>query len=418
MPHAYPSDLAAFVHARLGDPPADHPTLASLFSAAYQASLLREEDRPLTFRLLLAPPPGPEGERDQHVRLELDVPRPLDEQEIRRLAPAARMRRAMLGVGVGPEGALRIWGVVETGALWLDAIRGARVRGAPLPPELSVAVTGPGRLLVSRGGTTIAKLAGGRLTGASPDVFDSQWLPAACADPRRELFAAHASRRAKGAPEPDAELVRRLDQQLVRRIIASVRTAHHGGTLVLLPHEQAESTAAAGRPIALKYRFTSQEPRRRYRSLQLRLLDALARDATARGRPVTWNAYTASDDAEVLAIDGELLELAHTIANLADVDGVVLVSTRFEVMGFGGEIIGDLGDVPLVQRALDLEGDATEPEPADGVGTRHRSLYRLVATMPDALGIVVSQDGGVRLVANRRGAVTYWDQLGTGPLEI
>ena len=38
--------------------------------------------------------------------------------------------------------------------------------------------------------------------------------------------------------------------------------------------------------------------------------------------------------------------------------------------------------------------------------------------MPAALGIVVSQDGGVRLVANKEGAVTYRDQLGTGPMEI
>jgi len=35
-----------------------------------------------------------------------------------------------------------------------------------------------------------------------------------------------------------------------------------------------------------------------------------------------------------------------------------------------------------------------------------------------ALGIVVSQDGGVRLVATKDDAVTYWDQLGTGPMEI
>ena len=69
-------------------------------------------------------------------------------------------------------------------------------------------------------------------------------------------------------------------------------------------------------------------------------------------------------------------------------------------------------------RALDLEGELCEEEPTDGVGTRHRSLHRLCAAMPEALGIVVSQDGGVRLVANKDGRVTYWDQLGTGPMEI
>lgn len=131
-----------------------------------------------------------------------------------------------------------------------------------------------------------------------------------------------------------------------------------------------------------------------------------------------WEAGPDCRDPDIVAIDDAVSELAHTIAGLADVDGAVLVSKRFEVMGFGGEIIGDLPDVPFVMRALDLEGDERVAESTEGVGTRHRSLYRLCAALPDALGIVVSQDGGVRLVASKNGAVTYWDQLGTAPMEI
>ena len=69
-------------------------------------------------------------------------------------------------------------------------------------------------------------------------------------------------------------------------------------------------------------------------------------------------------------------------------------------------------------RASDLEGEVREEEATDGVGTRHRSVYRLCAAIHDALGIVVSQDGGVRLVGVKDGAVTYWDQLGVGPMDI
>lgn len=421
MDHAYPADLASFVLERLegAGVSCSGATLVRVLSVAYQASLLREEERPLSFRLLLAAPellPLEGGPPQGHHRLRFDEPRVLDEQELRRLAPAAKMQRAMIGVFGETPHALQIWGLVQTGPGWLHAIQGGRAPGAPMPEALSIAVTGPGRILVSRGGVTIAKLAGGQITGRSPDVFDSKWLPDACAENRRDVLAAHESADARAPVDPG--LLRRVDQQLVRRVIANVRLSHHGGTLVILPHEEAERVTRSGKPIALKYRFADEEPRRRYRSLQLRLLAALAEDARRHSYTPTWETYVESNNPDLLAIDLALLELAHSIAGLADVDGAVVMNKRFEVLGFGGEILGDLPDVRRVMHARDLEGEAREEESTDGVGTRHRSLYRLSAAMPAAIGIVVSQDGGVRLVANKDGAVTYWDQLGTGPMEI
>ena len=419
MVHAYPHELARFVHDNLPAGATDLAELEIILSAAYQASLLREEERNLSFRLLLTPPDAlrpADGPPQGLHRLRFEEPRRLNEQEIRRLAPAAKMQRAMIGVAAGVDG-LHIWGLVQTGPAWIHAIEGGRAPAGPMPDALSVVVTGPGRVLVSHGGVTIAKLSGGEVSGASPDVFDSKWLPDACAENRREVFAAHESGRTS-VPPIDTELLRKIDQQLVRRILANVRLARHGGTILLLPQEDAGRVVSTGRPIKLKYRFIDEEPRRRYRSLQLRLLEILARNAERDGATATWERYVESTDPDLGAIDAALLELAHTIAGLASVDGAVVLSKRFDVMGFGGEIGGDLADVPAVMRALDLEGDRREPESTDGVGTRHRSVYRLCAAIPDALGIVVSQDGGVRLVATKDGAVTYWDQLGTGPMEI
>jgi DNA integrity scanning protein DisA with diadenylate cyclase activity len=51
------------------------------------------------------------------------------------------------------------------------------------------------------------------------------------------------------------------------------------------------------------------------------------------------------------------------------------------------------------------------------MGTRHRSAYRLCARFPDAIAIVISQDGGVRFVAWHEGAVTYWDHTSLGSEE-
>ena len=424
--HVYPAEFARFVHDRLVEAGELRSVemLTEVLSVAYQASLLRDEDRWVNFRLAIARPgpfasPSPDADPTEHHRLRFDRPRPLDAHELRRLAPAAALQRAMIGVmDDGPRG-LQIWGMVRTGASWLQALEAGRTLEGRAADGLAVVASGPGRLRVSLDGVTLAKLTGGVLSGASPDVFDSRWLPAACADDRREIFDAHLGARQHNTPAPDPGILRVLDQQLVRRIIARVRHARHGGTIVLLPQSRADEVATQGRPIALKYRFVDDASRRRYRALQLRLLQRLSLHAEhGDGRMPDWRSGPGCGDPVLAAIDEALLELAHTIAALAEVDGAVVVSKQFEIMGFGGEILGDLPDVPTVLRALDLEGDERVAESTEGVGTRHRSLYRLCAAVPDALGIVVSQDGGVRLVASKNGAVTYWDQLGTAPMEI
>src|SRR5688500_16762361 len=97
---AYPSDLAALVLTRWHDataagqidlrPPATS-TLEEVLSICYQATLLREEGRPVTFRLSLSEPDAfaPTGDPPAGLhRLVFTRSLPLDQHELRRLAPA------------------------------------------------------------------------------------------------------------------------------------------------------------------------------------------------------------------------------------------------------------------------------------------------------------------------------------------
>ena len=63
-----------------------------------------------------------------------------------------------------------------------------------------------------------------------------------------------------------------------------------------------------------------------------------------------------------------------------------------------------------VARALDVEGKRAVQESTEGVGTRHRSVYRLCSELKEAVAVVISQDGGARFVKWKDRAVTYWDQ--------
>jgi DNA integrity scanning protein DisA with diadenylate cyclase activity len=86
------------------------------------------------------------------------------------------------------------------------------------------------------------------------------------------------------------------------------------------------------------------------------------------------------------------------------------MNKHHDILGFGGMISGRRPSVKTVARALDLEATATMEEGTESVGARHRSAYRLAAALPDAVIIVISQDGNVRFVAQRAGRVTYWEQ--------
>lgn len=422
MTHAYPVDLARFVADLY--PGYDERMLTEIFSVAFQASLLREEERRVTFRLLLADPEQMALEAGPPLglhRVRFDVPRPFDEHELRRLAPAAKLQRSLIGIMLDERGVPVIWGLVHSGPGWLRVMQGARGGSIPSEGYFTASVTGPGRVLVSRGGVTVAKLAAGRLSGAPIDVFDSVWLPAFFADSRNTLLAAHRAARER-AEVPWAEIEPTLPgllaQQFLRRVLAQVRLAHHGGTLLFVPPACARDLGDGQRWISLKYRFRPEEPRRRLGTLLVSAMNILAAAHASSLAPVGFAQYQKTVDRAVAAADEAIFELAHFVAGLAEVDGAVLLTHQYELLGFGGEIAGDLPLVRHVHRALDLEGHTVDEEAVEGVGTRHRSVYRLANAFPETLGIVVSQDGGIRFVRSHNGRVLTWDQVATSSLEL
>jgi hypothetical protein len=420
--HAYPADLARYVRDAWDHETPPPAVLDELLSVAYQATLLHDEDRPVTFRLVLAEPaefPEAGGPPRGVHRLCFEHPRPLTPHELRRLSPAAKYHRSLIGVRASGGGELEIWGVLQSGPRWLASARGGRGSVPQLPPSaLVIRAMGAGRIAVARGEETLAELRGGEVSGAAMDVFQSKWLGQRFIEARTEIAREHAAARAAADrpwPDLDPSLVRRVSQQMIKRVISTIRDARHGGALIFVPTACSADVLAGHRHLRLKYTFSEDEPRRRYRTLILSVMRALSEGAEPGASVTALAAYEVDSSPRLAVLDEAIFEMSHLIAGLADVDGAVVLTQRFEVLGFGAEIAGDLPEVPVVARALDLEGTLRAREPADGVGTRHRSAYRLAGAVPDAIAIVVSQDGAVRFVANVSGEVTYWEH---GPAGI
>jgi hypothetical protein len=295
--------------------------------------------------------------------------------------------------------------------------QGGRDAPPPLPPALILRVHGPGRIAVDVGLEALCKLEEGWLSDTSMDVFDSRWLPDTFAPVRGELAEIHAGLREQARKKGevwarlDNDITRVIGQHTIKRIISAVRDSHHGGTLIIVPSSLADDILE-DRYVSLKYTFVDAEPRRRFRTLIVDVMNALARSCagTPARDPVGWDDYESSSDRELTGLDEAIFEVAHLIAGLTAVDGAVVMTQRFEMLGFGGEISGGLPAVKTVARALDVEADAVVEESVGGVGTRHRSAYRLCNELGSVIAVVISQDGNVRFVKRKDDAVTYWDQ--------
>jgi len=411
--HAYPPDLARYVEANW---PAgmklsrSRRQLEEALGVAFQASLTVEETRPTRFRLLLTSPeklPAAGAPKQGVLRLQLSEPRPLNADELRRMAPAVPFETALIGA-CAEQGKLRIWGVAHSGPAWLAPTWGGRSVVPNWTYDPIIHVTAPGHMAVRCAGHLIGAIERGLVVDATLDVFESKWLPAMFEREREDVRAAHAALQAGAASPTTVEhsLVGKVGQQMLRRAIQLVRGAHHGG-LILVANDSAQG-APDLRGIRPKYTLAQDEPSHRYRTLLLEILRAVAETTTKAS--VGWADFASNESAHFAALEQEVFELSRVLANLTAIDGALVLDKRFGVVGFGAEVSAELPTPERVFRALDAEGLERQAEAVENVGTRHRAAYRFVNDHPEGLAVVVSQDGGVSFVANRAGQVVFWEQ--------
>lgn len=417
-PIVYPPQFAervaeAWAQLNFDCPPLPSTTcLTVLLNTLFQAGCLYEEGEPVRCRVILADPTdwnrGEGPPAGFHV-LHFTEPRPFTAQEIRKLAPAASYFRSMLGVHYSPAHGAAIWGLVESGARWVNRADGGRFQGVPLPYRFVVHVLGPGKLLTACGYHRLLELDAGRILLTGFDPFRSNWIPAHFRPFRTWLLERLAAVFPNGAPV-DERFLKLMAQNVVRRAVSLVRGRGHGGMLIYLPL-RLKGAPELSRILRIRCEFGAESSTDRFTELMLQAMQRLSLLGQRHGlKRVSWEHYQEFEDAELAEIDESFFEMAHLFADLMGVDGALVLTERFELVGFGAEVLGET-PVKTVHRALDLEAVAVRPEPADGSGTRHRAAYRLVESVPDALALVISQDGAVRFVAHRDDRVTYWPYL-------
>ena len=387
--------------------------LGRVLSVAYQASLLHEEGRPVTCRIALCS----EADLDPAVLapysfrvLNLSRPRPFDEQEIRRLSPAVTFYRSVVAVNWSEGRGFQISAVVNTGEWSRDLHTDLPGMIHPIPEWLIIHVRAPGNLVVHLGSDRLATLMNGRIEEHVFNVFSTNWM-------QRHLKIAADLKRSAAAHERAcikfrSDLREIFDVSFFRRIIRTIRDRRLGGTLVIGPRPLSEQLLEPGGALTAKYRVGVDESSTGYLSLVDNLFSRLGAIAEKKNvQSVGWLEFLKWNDEIPYSFSSSYLDIAGWLADMAAVDGCLLLDPQFMVLAYGVEIRVPGTENEIVYRAMDLEASVTIPESAEHAGTRHRTAYRLCRSYPEYLAVVVSQDGAVRFIANHRDQVTYWSQL-------
>jgi hypothetical protein len=388
--------------------------LNAFLSIAYQASLLREEGRPVECRIALLPShelePGALARIGFHA-VRFVKRRMFWEQEIRRLGPATGFYRSMIAVEWSASHGFQICGMIHTGAWSRDLTIAVDSVNHPIPDWLIIHVRGPGNLVIHRGSERIVTLLNGRVEGHGFDLFSSSWL----VERYRaggDGFTSTVVHDLPGSVTIRDDLAEQFGIAFMRRVIREIRNSRHGGAIVFAPRALMGNLLKAGGPMRAKYLIEETCTASPFALIVEEITRRLAQFAAAKGKSSAgWQEYLAWYEEFPYTFSQRFLELALWISDLTAVDGCLLVDHRFTLFGFGVEIQVPSFEDEMVYRALDIEAQDCILESMETAGTRHRTAYRLCREYGACLAVVVSQDGAVKFVANHQDKVTYWNHL-------
>jgi hypothetical protein len=363
MPFKYPSDLIDPLFAAWNEwlpregalpplpPPAD---VLRILEVAYHASFTVDEQRGTRFTLVLT---GPDEPHVTHDPLRIEPPCPLTPYEIMRLAPAAG--DDMLGLSPSD---LSIWGLCSSA--W---------------SRLEVSASGPGQLRVGRNRRTIVGLEAGRLlVEASSEAF--QVVATALTEASEALWEGIEWKGGNWA----APFI--VYPNFLFELLGDIGRFGRGGSVFVVPERDA--VASEWRSL-LRIKYQCDDA-----AVWPELRKSMGSyDAKANEDRQIEEAHRAKANARALL---------GRISRLTQVDGALVITDRFRLLGFGAEVVTPV----TVDQVLLPDGSARGIE---AFGTRHRSAFRFCAGYPQAIAFVCSQDGGLRCIRAESDGVRIWE---------
>lgn len=383
---------------------------------AYYASLIREESRFVRGSLTYANPktagsdlpPCVRADYPQYTRFEL--PQELTSHRFAKLSRAIDRWSGSIAVYGRTPARLQIWGMVDQ-IVQYNVRMHRETRGGFDPPGVfTLAIDGPGELSAYRGSLFLGALHHDTVIVEEPEALTAV---AVLAQIKRHI-APYVQQidRVLGDGVTKAELT---DQILfewadaVARLCISLRRAGTGGSFLLSPlprwNDLRIGTAVPYRRLgeAVILSVLETEYRRKLESMLGDLGDTCSNE-------LWWELEFADADEEDRR--SELTACAKIVSAMASYDGAVVLDPLLNVHSFGTKIekISATADVFEGSSIRSAKSKGRRVDLA-GFGTRHHSMLSYCSRDKDAIGVIVSQDGQVKIATTYFGKVVFWQNV-------
>jgi hypothetical protein len=322
----------------------DADSIEAVINATFWASLRREEGTIPRVSLALVPP----DETEHPLRFER--PLPLQPGALTRVAPA--VERPGIHLGAWRNGHdLSVWGTTRHIPAW----------------ALVLEVAAPGLIVLKhhRGDES------GKFTNVAVLEGDLIKLVDERASSLPDCPPLVQSLLGFDSPIAWVDSVNVLVQLAV-----SMRAHGHGGSLLVVPANTEEWRESIVRPIQYAISPAFAE------------LAALSREVPSDERKVRW--------------EENLRRAVEEVAGLTAVDGATVISTEYEVLGFGAKIARRKGASQIEQVTVTepiVGGMPALVHPEELGGTRHLTAAQFVQDQRDSVALVASQDGRFTIFA-------------------
>lgn len=419
----YPAHLARLVLSNLsqqGISPPRNRTMVSLLEILHFASLHTDEQRSCRCTVNYIDPhdgrSNSDGANSSWSTIPFHEPLPLTIRSLVKLAEAADPAVSSLAVFEDDHGALVIWGMVDQELRFGDHMSLDPTTTPQRPGLFQATISGVGIVSVYKNYALLGSLEQDKLIASYHDVLWQGPVHKRLKDNLNRMLKKIPAAARRAAPVNDiaqveAELFVRW-QNAICRLLLNIQQHGHGGGVLITP-------CPADR-LDVKYPL-------RYQRLPRALLGLakhqLLKQHTAES--ISLHCQTPDDvvpcdlhhdaiayHSTLQAHKREAFGCVRFMSSLSRVDGFVLLDTNLVVHGFGVETRSD-SDRATVYVAADARATPRLLREArmSQYGTRHRAMMRYCDANPDALGLVISQDGDIRATMKVKDRLILWENI-------
>ncbi|WP_316739167.1 putative sensor domain DACNV-containing protein [Pedobacter aquatilis] len=428
MEYSRPQDLALLVQNKLKLKKAsatlpDLKVLEDLFDCLFYSSMCKEESElirvTVTFIDPENPDPAPPGnivpERWSCISFEKHIT--MTSKALAKLSKAADPASSSLAVYYDDKGSLYIWGMIDQAMHYQNFLNYESDTGSEQPGLFQVSVSDIGTLNVLFDYELLATL--------KQNVLVKRYLDVLTIGPISKIFRKNADF-LKLALSEYIKLVHPGESfedwedfldglwiQTFSRLLLKIQNYQHGGAILI---------ADDSSDLDVKYRIHYERLKLSMVSHAKAAIDNYVSEASIAGdldsgrRSVSKSLYRR--EAESLyhkkATADEIKGAISFIASQSCVDGVILFDRTMVSNGFGAVL-----RAKKMPRKIYVSSTATAtpkslaPHDPKHYGTRHRSMIAYCWNHPTALGLVISQDGDIRVFSKIEDKLIMWENIKT-----